>query len=182
MFQQTTPFLPDLIHLDPAPGKGDVPPPLLTLLQGYGELAANKPEYVTPYLEVLDHLSKTESDVALVQAALGRKALVGGKLQKAAVHLRRALQLGPPQAVVYGDLSQALAQLGRKGEALVQIQKAIQQDPYNPIFQQRLVILLIDLKQYSNARAAIERYLEIFPQDSNMRQMLSLPQGSSSAK
>jgi predicted CXXCH cytochrome family protein len=182
MFQDVMPSLPDLIHLNPAPGKGDVPPPLLTLLQAYGELAADKSEYVSPYLKVLDQLSQTEPDVALVQAALGRRDLIGGRLQGAVDHLRRALQLGPPQAVVYGDLSQALEQLGLKKEALVQLQKAIDQDPFNPIFQQKLVVLLIDLKQYSNARAAIEHYLEIFPQDSAMRRMLSPSPGGASAK
>ena len=48
-FHQTTALLPDLIHLNPAPGKETTPLPLMTLLQAYGELAQNKPEYVPPY-------------------------------------------------------------------------------------------------------------------------------------
>ena len=49
-FSQTTAALPDLVHLNPAPGKQDVDPPLLTLLQVYGELAAHRPEYVAALL------------------------------------------------------------------------------------------------------------------------------------
>lgn len=48
-FSQTTASLPDLVDLDPAPGKKGVAPPLLTLLQAYGELTAYRPEYIAPY-------------------------------------------------------------------------------------------------------------------------------------
>jgi hypothetical protein len=177
MYHQTTAALPDLIHLDPAPGKKDVPPSLLTLLQAYAELAAYKPEYVAPYFKVLDQLERTDSDNALVQAALGSRDLKNGKLQEAADHLQRSLQIGPPQAPVYGLLSEALEKLGRDDEALSVQQKAIAQDPYNPLLQQRLVAMLIDRKQYSEAQAAIEHYLQAFPQDSSMRNMLAVSRG-----
>ncbi|HEX4021679.1 MAG TPA: tetratricopeptide repeat protein [Acidobacteriaceae bacterium] len=181
-FQQTTPALPDLINLDPAPGKKDIPPPLLTLLQAYGELAASKPEYVTPYLKVLNQLSQTEPDNALVQAALGHGDLNSGKFQEAADHLQRALQLGPPQATVFADLSEALEKLGQTQEALVQLQNAIDQDPFNPVLQKTLVVRFIALKQYANAHAALEHYLQVFPQDSFMRHMLALSNAGTPAK
>ena len=171
-FQQTTSSLPDLIHLNPAPGKKETPPPLLTLLQAYGELAAYKPEYVAPYLKVLDQLSRTEPASELVQACLGRKDLISGRTQEAINHLRYALRIGPPQATVYGDLSDALDKLGRRQEALVMLQKGIDQDPFNPVLQMTLVRRLIELKQYSNAQAVLKHYLQIFPQDSSMRPML----------
>ncbi|HEX4485626.1 MAG TPA: tetratricopeptide repeat protein, partial [Terriglobales bacterium] len=173
-FSQTTTSLPDLIHLNPAPGKKDVPPPLLTLLQAYGELAAYQPNYVEPYLRVLDRLQTAEPNVASVQAALGRRELKDGKPQEAAGHLRRALTLGPPQAVVYGDLSEALNKLGQKNQALAMLRTAIQQDPFNPMFQRTMVFLLIDARQSSQAQAAIDRYLRTFPQDSFMRQKFAL--------
>ncbi|MGB8478367.1 MAG: tetratricopeptide repeat protein [Acidobacteriaceae bacterium] len=171
-FHQTTPALPNLIHLNPAPGKGGVAPPLLTLLQAYGELAGYKPEYVAPYLKVLDQLRRTQPASELVQACLGRKDLISGRTQEAIDHLRYALRIGPPQATVYGDLSDALDKLGRRQEALVMLQKGIDQDPFNPVLQMTLVRRLIELKQYSNAQAALKHYLQIFPQDSSMRQML----------
>jgi len=181
-FHQTTPALPDLIHLNPIPGRKDDVVPPLTLLQAYGELAANKPEYVAPYLKVLAQLEQIDPDKAMVQAALGRRDLKSGKLQEAADHLQRALQLGPPQATVYGDLAEATTKLGRPEEGLALLQKATALDPFNPVLQKTLVVRLITLKQYSNALVAMEHYLDIFPQDSYMRKMLDLAKGEPSQK
>ena len=179
-FQQTIPSLPDLIHLNPAPGKKDTPPPLLTLLDAYGELAANHPEYVAPYLKVLDQLEQTQPENALVQAALGRRELKKGNYQAAANHLRHALKLGSLQASTYADLSEAMAQLNQSADSVPLLEKAISMDPFNPIMQKQLVVRLIQLKQYTNAEAALKHYLEVFPQDPFMRQMLARAEGQSS--
>ena len=173
-FHQTTSALPDLIHLDPRPGATEDVVSPLTLLQAYGELAANKPEYVAPYLKVLEQLEKTDPDKAIVQSALGRRDLLSGKVQGASEHFQRALQIGPPQANVYGDLADATNKLGHPEEALVQLQKAMELDPFNPVLQKNLIVHLISLKQYPRALAAIEHYLEIFPQDSSMRKALAM--------
>jgi Flp pilus assembly protein TadD len=109
----------------------------------------------------------------LVQASLGRKDLLSDKYQEAANHLRNALRIGPPQATVYGDLSEALDKLGRRQEALVMLRKGIDQDPFNPLLQRTLVRRLIERKEYPKAQAALEHYLQIFSQDSSMRQMLA---------
>lgn len=178
-FQQTTALLPDLIHLNPAPGQESVPPPLLTLLAAYGELAANKPEYIAPYLKVLGQLEQTQPDDALVQAALGRRDLKNGDYQAAAGHLRRALQIGPPAAATYSDLADVLAHLGQTEDALPLIQKAIDLDPFNPVTRKMLVVRLIETRQYAKAHEALEHYLEIFPQDDFMRTMLARAEGKS---
>ena len=91
-FRQTTAALPDLIHLNPAPGQSAVPPPLLTLLAAYGELAENKPEYIAPYLKVLGQLEQAQPGDPLVQAALGRRDLKNRDFEAAARHLRSALR------------------------------------------------------------------------------------------
>lgn len=182
MFQQTTKALPDLIHLDPATGREDVPPSLLTLFQAYGELTTYKPEYVDSYLKVLDQLSQSEPDNGLVQAALGSRDLKQKRFSEAVDHFQHSLQLGPPQATVYADLSAALDKLGRSDEALSAQQKAIELDPYNPVLQKRLALLFIQRKQYVDARATIEHYLDNFPQDSFMRHMLALSKGEEQPK
>jgi hypothetical protein len=173
-FSQTTPALPDLVHLNPAPGKQDVAPPLLTLLQVYGELAAQKPEYVSSYNRVLDQLQQKEPNNALVQAALGRRCLQSGNLQEAVEHLKQSLAIGNPQIAVYSNLSEALDKLGEREQGLAILQKAIQKDPFNPLLQRSLIFRLIALKQYANARAAMSRYSEIFPQDFFMRQKFAV--------
>ncbi len=176
-FQQALPSLPDLIHLNPAPGKTDAPPPLLTLLKAYGELAENRPEYVAPYLKVLDQLEQTQPENALVQAALGRREMKKGNFQVAFDHLQKALKAGPPQASTYADLSEAMAKLNRAEDSLPLLEKAISMDPFDPVMQQTLVVRLIQLKQYSGAETALKHYLEVFPQDTFMRQMLARAQG-----
>ena len=85
-------------------------------------------------------------------------------------HLKQSLAIGKPQSAVYSDLSEALDKTGQRGQGLVMLQKAIQEDPFNPLVQRSLVFRLIDLKQYSNARAAMSHYSAIFPQDFFMRQ------------
>ena len=182
-FTQTTASLPDLIHLNPAqgPASGEqaAASSLLTLLQAYGELAENKPEYVAAYLKVLGQLEQTQPDDPLVQAALGRRDLKDGNFSSAAGHLRRSLESRPTVASTYADLADALSHLGRADEAHAQIEQAIALDPFNPVTRKMLVVNLIGAKQYTKAHKALEDYLEIFPQDDFMRQMLDRAEGRS---
>ena len=173
-FHQTTPALPDLIHLNPVPGREDIPPPALTLLQAYGELTDKNPEYFPRYVALLDKLKQTEPGSALVQAGLGHRDLQAGKFEEAIAHLQRALEIGPPQTLFYTDLAQALVKLDRSDEAVAVLQKAIPLDPFNSTLQRTLVFRLIQLKRYAEAAAAMESYVERFPGDSVMRQMLNL--------
>ena len=159
--------------LDPPPGRQNAPLPPLTLLQAYGELAATKPQYAGPYLKVLAQLEKSDPDNALVQAAVGRRELKSGNFAVAAEHLQHALSLGRPLATTCADLADALTHLDRKSEAVTWLDKSIQLDPFNPFTQRTLIVRLIDLKQYPRARAALEHYVEVFPQDTFMRQMLA---------
>jgi hypothetical protein len=176
-FMETTASLPDLIHLNPAhrsaSGKQAAPPSLLTLLQAYGELAENKLEYVGAYLRVLGQLEQTQPNDPLVQAALGRRDLKKGDFSSAVGHLRLAAKNHPAVATTYTDLADALSHLGQTGEALPLIEQAIQLDPFNPLSRKMLVVNLIQAKQYAKAQKALEDYLEIFPQDDFMRQMLN---------
>jgi hypothetical protein len=173
-FSLTTAALPDLIHLNPAPGKQDVAPPLLTLLQVYGDLAGHSPEYIASYHRVLDQLQQADPAHPLVQAALGRRCLQSGNLEEAIEHLNQSLTIGEPQSAVYSDLSDALDKLGQPEQGLAMLQRAIQEDPFNPLLQRSLVFRLIDLKQYADARAAMSRYTEVFPQDFFMREKFAV--------
>jgi Tfp pilus assembly protein PilF len=172
-FHQTTASLPDLIHINPAPGQEAVPPPLLTLLAAYGELAQKHPEYVAAYLRVLDRLQQTQPDDPLVQASLGRRDLKNGDFQAAVVHLRHALQVGAPTATTCSDLADALVHTGDTEQAIAMLDKAIGLDPFDPHSRRMLVVHLVQTHQYARALNAMEQYLEIFPQDDFMRQMLA---------
>ena len=45
-------------------------------------------------------------------------------------------------------------------------------DPFNAVFQKKLVLRFIEMKDYAQAGAALKRYVDTFPQDSFMRQLL----------
>jgi predicted Zn-dependent protease len=87
------------------------------------------------------------------------------------------LQLGPPQASTYVDLSEVMAKLGQTEQSLPLLEKAIQMDPSDPVIQKTMIVRLIQMKQYARAQSALEHYLEVFPQDSFMREMLARAQG-----
>jgi hypothetical protein len=171
-FQQSGGSPQGLVLLDPMPGAGNAPLPSLTLLQAYGELAETKPEFANRYLEILNQLARSQPENALVQAALGRRDLKKGDISQAADHLRDSLRLDPVQPAVAGDLADALKQLGQQEEAGALLKTAIQQDPFNPLLQKKLIVINIGLHRYAEAKSALERYLQVFPQDSFMRQMM----------
>ena len=138
--------MPDLIHLNPVPGQAGVPPPLLTQLAAYGELAQNKPEYTEAYLKVLVRLEQSQPNEPLVQAALGRRDLKKGDFQAAAAHLRRALENDATTATTYADLADALAHLGDTEQPIPLLEKAIDLDPFNPQSRKMLIVQLIQTK------------------------------------
>jgi Tfp pilus assembly protein PilF len=177
-FHQTT-SLPDLIHVNPAPGQAGVPPPLLTQLAAYGELAQNKPEYTEAYLKVLGRLEQTEPNEPVVQAALGRRDLKKGDFQAAAAHLRRAMENDATTATTYSDLADALTHMGEAEQAIPLLEKAIGLNPFDPYSRKMLIVRLIETKQYPRAETALEQYVEYFPQDGVMRQALARAKANS---
>ncbi len=172
-FQQTTPELPDLIHLNAVPGRPDHLP-ALTLLEAYREIAEQKPAYAAAYQKKLSELEETDPGNAVVQQALGRRDLDQGDPQKAVVHLERAVELDAQSAMAFLYLSEALSRLGRLDQAIAASRKAVSLDAYNRLMQMALICRLIDAKQYSQAVAAMNRYMELFPEDEFMRKMLDL--------
>jgi len=177
-FQQTTPDLPDLIHLNPAPGKKGVLPSSLILLQAYGELLGKHPEYASRYFALLQELERTDPGNPLVQGAIGNRDLHAGKYQAAITHLQQALQNEPAKTILYTDLAAALVKLDRTSEALAALRKASELDPFNPTVRKMLIVQLIQAKDYANAKMEMEDYVERFPDDSFMRQMLTRAQSA----
>ena len=172
-FEETTPALPDLIHLNRIQGDHSALP-AVTLLQAYDQLKEQRPEYLASYLKTLSELQKDEPGNAIVQAAAGHRDLVNGKLEEAAQHLQNSLRLDPAQPMVYADLSAIADQRGEAPEALTLAQKAVILDPYSTALRKALVLRLIHAKQYDEAETSMARYLEDFPEDEFMRKMLAI--------
>jgi hypothetical protein len=172
-FAMTTTALPDLIYLDAEPGK-TTPPPAITLLQAYTQLKETSPAYEASFLKTLRELEATEPGNAIVQAAAGHQALAAGQLDEAVQHLQASVKLDPAQAAVYVDLSAIADQKGQAAEAVALAQKAVALEPFNAPMQKTLVLRLINAKQYPEAEAAMEKYLQNFPEDEFMRKMLAI--------
>jgi len=172
-FRQTTPALPDLIHLNPAPGRKPAPPPAIVLLEAYGELSEQHPEYLDRYHAILAQLERTSGGDPMVEAAVGNRDLHQGRYQDAVNHLQNALLKGPPKTILYTDLADALVKLDRAGEAAAVLQKATGLDPFNAQLRKRLIVELIQLKDYPHAKLEMEDYVQRFPMDTFMLQMLT---------
>jgi hypothetical protein len=172
-FEMTTEALPGLIYLDREPGE-NASPPSVTLLHAYDQLKDQNPAYVASYLKLLSELETSQPQNAIVQAALGHRALVAKQWDQAVQHLQESLTLNPVQPAVYADLSAIAEQKGEAAEAVSMQQRAVTLDPYNAPLQKALVLRLIDAKRYPEAQAAMETYVDNFPEDDFMRKMLAI--------
>jgi hypothetical protein len=160
----------DLVLVNaPAGKKTSVPD--ITLLRAYGELANRSPVYQQKYVNLLEHLAETQPKDAYVQAALGHKMLAEGKSQEALTHLSAGLPLD--EAAVNQDMAQALSNLGRSEEALPYLQAAAEKDPYNAVLLKALTLQYINLHRYSEAQEQMRQYVQLFPEDSFMRNLLA---------
>ena len=62
--------------------------------------------------------------------------------------------------------------LDRAAEAVEVLQQASEYDPFNAELRKRLIVQLIRVKDFTNAKKEMEIYVQRFPADSFMRQML----------
>lgn len=172
-FRQTTPELPDLVHLNRVAGRDDNLP-AVSLLEAYREIAERQPEYNAAYQKTLGQLEQTDPENAVVQQALGRRDWQSGNSADAINHLDHALRLDPGLAASYSYLSEVLAQQGEIDKAIAASEKAVSLEPYNALYQKALIDRLITGKQYDKAVIAMERYMQLFPEDNFMRRMLDV--------
>jgi doubled CXXCH motif protein len=165
-----SPGEPQLIHVNRPPDSKTALPEL-TLWKAYGELMDRQPEFQAKYLELLEKLKDTAPKDALVQAAYGRKLLRESD-ERAAESLSRAIELGSTAPATYQDLAEALARSGKSQEAVKVLERGIMMAPYTPALYKAIVVRYIALNEYSAAFNTMKRYLDLFPEDDFMRDML----------
>jgi tetratricopeptide (TPR) repeat protein len=175
-FTQATAAMPDLIELNPEGERGSkaAVPTALTRLQAYAILKLAKPQFAASWRLSLTELETADAENAIVQAALGHRDLEDHKLPEAIDHLQHSLRFDPVQSAVYLDLSDAEDQSGQAEEAIAAAKKAVELDPFAQGPQKALIARLIAGKHYDEAEAAMEKYLENFPEDDFMRKMLAI--------
>lgn len=175
-FHQTTATMPDLIELDAIGERGSkaTPPPPLIRLQAYTDLMLTKPQFKAAWLTTLSELETADPQDAIVQAALGHRDLDDHKFSEAITHLQHSLKINPSQTNTIVDLSEAYFQSGDAEESIVAAKRAVELDPFAAPLQKTLVFRLINGKHYEEAQAAMEKYLQNFPEDDFMRKMLAI--------
>jgi hypothetical protein len=170
-FHATAPELPDLVYLNAVPSAKNAVP-LLTQLQAYGSLMDSHPEYRTRYLAVLGQLAPTQPENPLVLSGLAWKSIRDGNAedQTAAIaYLTKAIEHGSAAAADFETLVDLLSRAGRTSEALAMAQQGIALNPYDQRLYKSLALLNITARHYSDALAAMEKELELFPEDDFMR-------------
>ncbi len=177
-FEEPSPDLPGLVCLNKPEGESGDPIPLLTKLIAYGQAMGEHPSLREYYRATLNQLSKSAPDDPQVLAALGHEALVEGDSARAADLLSRALERGAEDPTTYLQLSEALTRAGRVEEAAKVLEQGVAVWPYSARLQKYLVLRYITLKQYPRAHAATKRYVELFPEDSFMRDSLEKVEGA----
>ena len=71
------------------------------------------------------------------------------------------------------DLAEALSRDGRTPEAVDVLNRGISAEPYAPELYKSLALRYISLKNYTQAKQTMQRYVELFPEDDFMRGLLA---------
>jgi Tetratricopeptide repeat/Cytochrome c554 and c-prime len=158
-----------LVHVNATPGR---PLPLITLLQAYGQLIDQRPEYARKFNELLDRTSQENGDDPLVLAMLGRSALRSNSIDDAIRYLTHSIERGSIAPGVFEDLGEALARAGRPADALSALQRGIQLAPFAPELYKSAALQYVALGQRDEAVRTLNFYLGLFPQDDFIRQLL----------
>jgi hypothetical protein len=172
-FQLATRSLPDLVHLDAVPGQSDSVPSPLTLLQAYGQLGVQNPQYTQRYYDTAKQLEATEPDNPTVLEALAASALQLGtpEAEQAAMkYLSRALTQGSTAPWDYEQLGSHLLRAHEFSAAEVCLRKGIHVAPYDA----QLYILLAEgyatANRQKEAVLTLTEAIQLFPQIDLLRQ------------
>lgn len=168
-YHLTTPDLPDLIYVNRTNEKALTP---LMLLQAYGELSDRAPQYRDRYLHTLARFS-TSSDIPLINAALGIKASrEGAPAANVIALLSKAMDGGFKAPSAFEALVTALSNERRGPEAIAVLKRGIELSPWEPRLQKLLALEYIHAKQYDLATKTLQKYLDAFPEDQFVRDLL----------
>ena len=176
-FSQTTPDLPELVHVNRPPEAGGEALPLLVRFQAFGELLSRQPDFSQKYLDLLAEAAERHGDDPLVLAALGRKAKLENRAPEAIDYLALAVEAGTQPASTYEDLAELLMESARLGESAETLLQGVNELPYNPRLRKMLALRYIKLERFQEARSTIEQFVRLFPEDDFMRGLLRQVRG-----
>jgi tetratricopeptide (TPR) repeat protein len=138
------------------------------------------PQLREHYLKLLDEAARLPSGNPVVLAALGRRALLGTK-PEAVELLQAAISAGSTDSTTYLDLGEALSRRGDLDGAIAVLRRGADLEPFSKELRKSLILRYIAAKQYDSARTSMKEYLDVFPEDSFLRRLLSSVQPTTPA-
>jgi tetratricopeptide (TPR) repeat protein len=140
-------------------------PPLL------GILAREK--NIETILSVSERLANKYPQRAYAQHLHGMLAAQNGKPEQSLKYLDRSIALKEIDGV-HAARARVLLRLGRSGEAVVSLEKAVAGNPNNQNLRLTYARLLVDIKEYDKARAEFEKLHAASPDDAELLYTLGL--------
>jgi hypothetical protein len=174
-FQMTTPSLPDLVHVNAVPGRGDSTLDPLTLLQAYGQFMLSHPEYRERYWAMGNQLQTVQPGnvavlEALADAALQQKTPEG--VATAIDYLDCATHGENRNPADFEQLAGLLITAGRTKQAITTLHRGIDLIPYDAELYRLLGKSYLSQNQTAEALAILKTGAEIFPGDEVIRKLL----------
>ena len=159
------------IHVNAVPGKDSKIPPV-SLLRAYRqELIRSHFEYKDYYFSLLDRLSKSNNKDPFVLSAIAQKASSDGDLDKAIAYATQVIDRGSTSAYDYLLLDGLLAQSGNMVASIALLKRGMSIAPYDRLFYERLAVRQLSNGNTGEGLATIQHGLELFPEDSVLRDM-----------
>ena len=176
-FEAPKPDLPGLLWLNrPSP---DAEFPNQSQLEAYWTVARKDPSLWSYWRRKLDEQSTATPNDPVVLNYLGAIALVEKKdNSEAADYFSRALRLGSEDPTTYLNLATALYNMGRYAEANSVLERGIASYPYSGQLVARLAIDYASNGQEWRAQTIIKQYRKLFPEDTTVRDALTLIEGT----
>ena len=169
-FEQPTPDLPGLLWMNRPAGEAGERMPDLAQLQAYFTAARKDASLWPLWFRKLTELSTTKSDDATVLNSLGAVALAVRKDNaEAALEFARALKAGSEEPTTYLDLATALENLGHGREAESILEQGVALYPYSSALNASLALEYAANDEAWRARALVDKYRAVFPEDPAMR-------------
>jgi hypothetical protein len=162
------------IHVNAVPGKDSGTPPVALLRAYRQELIRGHLEYKDRYFSLLDQLTRgraTHPQDPFVLSAIAQKALSEGDLRGAIAYASQVIDRGSTSTYDYLLLDSLFARAGNTAGSVDLLKKGISVSPYEPSFYENLAARQLSSGNAVAGTATIQRGLELFPEDSVLRDL-----------
>jgi len=129
------------------------------------EASTLHPAHLQDALSLSRLAQELDPQLGLGWAAQGRALERMDSLEQSHAALQNGIENDPRSAELHYFLSDTLARMGRREEALKNAQRCVDMDPRRPLGYWQLVRLRLQWGEFEKARGVLEKGLSSFPQD-----------------